>query len=348
MPLVTDKSQTGTPWAGDKYPFSLGTLVPAPGTSEGLNLALVNNMPDSALEDTEEQFFELLHGASDQMPVHISLFSLPNIARSDRAQKHLDEFYTSTTELLGQRFDGAIITGTEPRQPNLKNEPYWKSLIDVIEWAEENTASTVLSCLAAHAGVLQSDGIARTPLEDKRFGVFEHTKSAEHQLTRGIAGPIRIPHSRWNEVREQALTEAGYLVLSKSERAGVDLFVKEKKKSLFVHFQGHPEYVDQTLYKEYKRDVKRFLRQERETYPAVPAGYFDAMATKLLDEFRQTATAQREEGLMEKFPETEVTQNLTNSWRPSASGIYRNWLEFVAMRKTSGQETFRMAHMANS
>ena len=53
---------------------------------------------------------------------------------------------------------------------------------------------------------------------------------------------MRIPHSRWNEVRADALTACGYEVLTQSAEAGVDLFVKKKKDSLFVHFQGHPEY----------------------------------------------------------------------------------------------------------
>jgi len=71
---------------------------------------------------------------------------------------------------------------------------------------------------------------------------------------------VRFPHSRWNEVQENALTGCGYEVLTKSDSAGVDLFVKQKKKSLFVHFQGHLEHQAETLLKEYRRDIKRFLR----------------------------------------------------------------------------------------
>ncbi len=105
------------------------------------------------------------------------------------------------------------------------------------------------------------------------------------------ASPMRFPHSRWNEVREDALSACGYDVLTQSALAGVDLFAKQKRKSLFVHFQGHPEYSSRTLMKEYRRDIKRFLRQERETYPTMPHGYFDAAATKLLTEFQETALA---------------------------------------------------------
>ena len=56
------------------------------------------------------------------------------------------------------------------------------------------------------------------------------------------------------------LTQCGYLVLTQSAEGGVDSFVKKKKQSLFVHFQGHPEYGAQTLLKEYRRDIRRFLK----------------------------------------------------------------------------------------
>jgi len=46
-----------------------------------LRIALVNNMPDAALEDTELQFFELLSAASGDLPIQVELYSLPGIPR---------------------------------------------------------------------------------------------------------------------------------------------------------------------------------------------------------------------------------------------------------------------------
>ena len=43
-----------------------------------LNIALINNMPDAALEDTELQFFDLLDDASGDLPV------LPEALLADR------------------------------------------------------------------------------------------------------------------------------------------------------------------------------------------------------------------------------------------------------------------------
>jgi homoserine O-succinyltransferase len=332
MPLIIEGGRIPPRWAVKKN-LHAESVDTAAASTECVRIAFVNNMPDSALEDTEMQFFELLEAAAGDIPVRLKLHSLSGVPRGERGQQHLSGFYFSTDDLLNDRFDGAIMTGTEPRQPDLRNEPYWSALGSVLDWAESNTASTILSCLAAHAGVLHSDGIHRHPLGDKQFGVFEFARAGKHQLTAGTGERVRFPHSRWNEVRAEALTASGYQVLTQSAEGGVDSFVKMKKQSLFVHFQGHPEYGAQTLLKEYRRDIKRFLRAERETYPSMPKGYFDAVATKLLSDFRGAVLSDRREERMEGFPETALVGGLQNIWRPSAEAIYRNWLQYVVSKR---------------
>ena len=144
---------------------------------------------------------------------------------------------------------------------------------------------------------------------------------------------MRFPHSRWNEVREDALTSSGYSVLTKSAEAGVNLFVKKKKKSLFVHFQGHPEYGARTLWKEYRRDIKRFLRRERPTYPKMPHGYFGSTVTRALDEFRETALSHPSEERLAEFPEVDMGDGLESVWRSPAARVYGNWLQYVVARR---------------
>jgi homoserine O-succinyltransferase len=296
-------------------------------------VALINNMPDAALEDTELQFFDLLDAASEDVPVLVTLFSLTGVPRTDLGMRHLNSFYCGIDDLWNSQFDALIMTGTEPQQPNLRQEPYWSTMVNVLEWAENNTVSTVLSCLAAHAGVLYSDGIERHRLSDKRFGVFDFSKLNEHALTHHMSDIVRFPHSRWNEVRSDALVSCGYTVLTQSTDAGVDGFVKRKKRSLFVHFQGHPEYGEHTLFKEYRRDIKRFLRKERETYPTMPHEYFGAEATSMLSQFREAALLQSGEEAMAAFPEGFLLKQLQSTWRSSALCVYRNWVRYVQSRR---------------
>jgi len=304
-----------------------------------VNIAFINNMPDAALEDTELQFFDLLDEASGDLLIYLKLYSLTGIPRTERGQRHLNSFYYSLDELWQDQFDGVIVTGTEPRQPNLQDEPYWKVLAQVFDWAERNTVSAVLSCLAAHASVLHCDGIARHRLPDKQFGVFNFKKAADSPLTSTIGDGVCFSHSRWNEVKASELADCGYLVLTQSPTAGVDTFVKKRGKSLFVHFQGHPEYGAETLLKEYRRDIRRFLKGERETYPTMPNGYFDAARARLATDFRETILARplsdRGEALMESFPDGELARTLRKTRRSCATEIYRNWLHYLISGKAS-------------
>ena len=330
MPLIVEGGRVPPRWAME------GSYHQAPpAASVRLNIALINNMPDAALEDTELQFFDLLDDASGDLPIYLKLYTLTGIPRTDRGHRRINSFYCSLDELWQNQFDGVIITGTEPRQPKLQDEPYWSVLADVFDWAERNTSSTVLSCLAAHASVLHSDGISRQRLPDKQCGVFTFAKTGSHPIIDGIEPQVRFSHSRWNEVRADALTECGYIVLTQSVDGGVDTFVKQKKRSLFVHFQGHPEYGAETLLKEYRRDIRRFLRNERETYPSMPKSYFDTPGESLMADFRELVLANRDKGeeLMEHFPDTSVVGSLQRTWHSTAQTIYRNWLRYMVSRK---------------
>ncbi|PYT87265.1 MAG: homoserine O-succinyltransferase [Acidobacteria bacterium] len=336
MLQMVDEGRTPAHWAARNNHLPARSLAASSELEPPIQIALINNMPDPALEDTESQFFDLLEKAAGRFPVRVKLYSLPTIPRGGRGKQHLKNFYWDLDDLWGSRFDGVIITGTEPRQANLREEPYWPTMVDVFDWAEKHTASTVFSCLAAHAVVLHRDGISRHPLADKQFGIFDERRERDHLLTSGTSEHMRFPHSRWNELREDALISCGYSVLTKSKEAGVNLFVKMTKKSLFVHFQGHPEYSAGTLAKEYRRDVRRFLRQERQTYPSMPHGYFDATAARALSEFKEWALSRPHEGLMTKFPEAAVLDNGgENPWRTVAVRIYRNWLQYVVSERTA-------------
>lgn len=331
MPLIMEPGRVPPQWAERTSARGARHECAAGGDGDGVRVALINNMPDPALEDTELQFFELLDTASGDVPISVKLYSINEVPRTDRGERHLNSFYSSVKDLWNDHVDALIMTGTEPRSANLQDEPYWNMLGQVLDWAESNTVSTVLSCLAAHAGVLHSDGIGRHRLPDKQFGVFDFEKTASQPLTANC-NRIRFPHSRWNEVRAGELAASGYQVLTQSVDGGVDSFLKKKKRSLFVHFQGHPEYGAQTLFKEYRRDIKRFLRNERETYPTMPSGYFDEAAARLLNEFHFQVISDRSEEAMGKFPKL-ASDSLQKSWHASAINIYRNWLQYVMSRK---------------
>jgi homoserine O-succinyltransferase len=298
--------------------------VPA---GEAIEIALVNNMPDAALDATERQFRALLSAAAGGRDVRLTVYSLPEVRRGPYGRQRTAR-YGRLDELWGRRLDGLIVTGAEPQAEDLRDEPYWGSLTRLLEWAEASTYSTVLSCLAAHAGILFMDGIARRRLAGKQFGVFECARVCDHPLTASAQGGLRAPHSRWNDVAEDALQACGYRVLTRSPDAGVDMFVKQRH-SLFVFFQGHPEYDAVTLLLEYRRDVGRYLRRERDTYPAMPRDYFDEEIERELSALRERALRDRREALLAGFPTETAAARVTNHWRDAAEQVYRNWLGWI-------------------
>ena len=324
-PSSTERSSTGA-----------STMRLAGADTRSLDIGLVNNMPDAALDATERQFRALLTAASDGLDVRLTMYTLPEVPRTEFGRKQVSS-YSSLESLWTRRHDGLIVTGTEPRASDLKDEPFWGNLTRVLEWAEDHTYSTILSCLAAHAGILHLDGIVRRPLGDKRFGVFECIRVEDHPLTAATPPRMSMPHSRWNEIPEEALLACGYRVLTRSEGAGVDSFVKQRtSKSLLVFFQGHPEYEAITLLLEYRRDIGRYLRHERDSYPPMPEGYFDGETVRALMALQERASSDRREELLTEFPTATAAAKVSNTWRSAGEGLYRNWLQYIRSEKEKG------------
>lgn len=311
-------------------------IIDRPAGAQGIDLAwsprqleigLVNNMPDTALEATERQFIALLDEAAPDLILRLHLYTLPEMKRSERAAEHIGQRYRMVDALWHSTLDALIVTGTEPRAADLREEPYWRRLTEIIDWARAHTASTIFSCLAAHAAVLHLDGIARRPMAKKLFGVFAEEAVGSHPLTAGLSH-FSTPHSRWNELREPHLVASGYNVLSRSPEAGVGLFAKEDE-SLLLFIQGHPEYDPETLLREYRRDIGRFLRGERDSFPERPQHYFSARATGQIKNYQARAESVREKEYLAEFPIFELRRAVRHSWHPGAVALYRNWLRLL-------------------
>ena len=217
---------------------------------------------------------------------------------------------------------------------NLKDEPYWATLSQVVDWARDYTASTIWSCLAAHAAVLHVDGVERRPLADKLFGVFDCEPAASHPMTSDAKSGLRVPHSRYNDLPEQALADCGYRILTRSAVAGVDMFARQDK-SFHLFLQGHPEYEANTLLREYRRDV--------EPLPAARARRLSRPAAELfrwheaIGDRRRVPRARFDRSPRAPHRQFSVWRRLTPGWKargaPCAIGIYEKWLEYLSGRK---------------
>jgi homoserine O-succinyltransferase len=293
-----------------------------------LTIGLINNMPDTALKATERQFMRLLTAvAVGNVRIRFHCFSLPSINRSEAAQWRVDTEYTDIADLTRLRFDGLIVTGAEPVAASLPEEPFWQDLAGIIDWAKTNTRSTIWSCLAAHAAVKYLDGIERHRREAKCSGVYDCAKVASDWLTEGVPSPLRISHSRLNELYESELAARGYRVLTHSREAGVDIFAK-RFSSEFIFFQGHPEYEALSLQREYLRDIARFLAGERDHYPDIPERYFDAETEESLAGFAERARRERRVTLTSEIPALTLRSDIAAG--SAATVIFKNWLGYLA------------------
>lgn len=292
-----------------------------------LRIGLVNNMPDAALQATERQFTRLLQAAAGDRRIHLHCFSLPSVHRSPQARALMTGRYTDIADLGRLKLDGLIVTGAEPVAATLPEEPFWKDLTDVIDWAESHTRSAIWSCLAAHAAVLHLDGIERQRLDQKCSGIYDCHKVADDWLMKNIRSPLKIAHSRINALSKTDLAAHGYQLLTEAPDAGVDIFAK-RLRSHFVFFHGHPEYEAQSLQREYLRDITRYLARQRESFPEVPKSYFDTETERKLANYRKRASAERQIPLSVELPHLGLRSDLATG--VAAAAIFGNWLEYLS------------------
>ncbi len=295
-----------------------------------LHLGLVNNMPDAALASAERQFTDILDAATPDIDINLSFFCLPDIPRSELGKAHLARRgYGPVMDLGDEDLDALIVTGTEPKQQCLRNEAYWPALAELFDWIDCAGPSTLFSCLASHAAALHFDGIERKRLTEKRCGLFEHAVNRTHSLAEDLPAIVRVAHSRWNEIDRAALAAHGYDILTEAPGAGVDLFVKQRRNLLLFH-QGHPEYDSGALFREYRRDVQRFLDGVSDSYPQIPQNYFDDKQVALLD--RERAQARHGGSTLEDLSLITRMSNDNEPISPMA-GVFRRWLSGIAAAK---------------
>ena len=216
--------------------------------SRRIRVGLVNNMPDAALRATERQFASLLEEASGDYDVRLALINLDSVPREAAAREAIAENYRSIASLRLTDFDALIFTGAEPRAPDLRQEPYWRELTELMDWARSHLISNFYSCLAAHVAVLHRDGIERKRLPNKLSGVFACEIIASHPLVDGIGAEFLMPHSRYNDLSQEDLIDKRYLPLAALRKAaspsssrkamGSKSSFKVTRNTSLIHWRG--------------------------------------------------------------------------------------------------------------
>jgi homoserine O-succinyltransferase len=292
-----------------------------------LRVELVNNMPDAAVFSTQRQFIRLLEEAAATYEVTLGLTSLASVERGAEARREMGELYRAPFKPGEAPPDAVIVTGAEPRAPELDAEPYWRELTDLFDLTRARSHATLASCLAAHALVLHRDGVRRRRCGQKLSGLYPSEVVARHVLTEGVSGGL-TPHSRWNGLDEDELTAKGYVVLTRAGAAGVDMFAQDGPH-LALCFQGHPEYDGDTLAREFRRDATRALAGG--PIPQPPVNYYPPEIERRLRAHLDAMLAGEEASHLPDIVKTAPAPE----WRTRAAAVVANWLQAVSARKAA-------------
>lgn len=309
-----------------------GVPVVRPEETGGLpavSLGLLNLMPDAALRATDRQFIRLVAAGAEEFDIWVYPFTVAAEHRGEEAHQHVANHYLTFEEVVGLGPDALIVTGANPAQDDLEQEEFWGGLVDVLEWASSSTRSTLCSCLATHAVLQKYRGMKRTRLPEKRWGVYSHRVLKEHQLLEGLDEPVEAPHSHWYDVTREEFESVGLTVILESDEAGVHMAVDDD--DFYVFFQGHPEYDLISLLKEYRRELGRYWRGDRDDYPPVPEHYFSDRALAQLEDYQPILEKAKAKGVRPPLlVEDDLLPTETHIWNEQGKVIYRNWLRRLA------------------
>jgi homoserine O-succinyltransferase len=295
--------------------------------------AFVNNMPDAAFEATERQFIDLLTAGSGGEEVEVRRHALAGVPRGERTAARIAEEYSPVETSHADPPDLLIVTGSNPVEANIEDEPYWGELVDLLSWGAGNVQSMVLSCLSAHAALTHFDGLERVRLPSKCAGVFAQEVVRDHHLAAGLEPEVILPHSRTSTVPQHLLDAAGYEIALSSEEVGWSVATRTVGGAEVVLIQGHPEYEPSSLLREYHRDARRFVQHERDEEPVLPFHCVAPEDWPELEELHRAITGNRRDpAVLESYPFDAVGARATWPWHLVAERLYANWLAGVTKR----------------
>jgi len=312
-------------------------LAALPGTDTDpahVTCAFVNNMPDGAFDATERQFLDLLDAGSGADVIEVSRHAMAGVPRGDAVAARIDDQYLPVSAIRQEPPDILIVTGSNPVEVRIEDEPYWTDLVDLLSWGTEHVQSMLLSCLSAHAALTVFDGITRERLSAKCTGVFPQRVDDTHPLGAGMGPEITLPHSRTSTVSQTALRSAGYHIAIESDEVGWSVATRKVGGSNVVLVQGHPEYDPSSLLREYHRDARRFVLQERDDLPILPLHCVAPQDWDQLEELHRAITGgRRDPALLQSYAFDDVGARATWPWREVAKRLYANWLAGITKRR---------------
>lgn len=263
-----------------------------------LKILILNLMPTKV--ETETQILRCL--SNTPLQIEVELLQTSTYQAKNVSEDHMLAFYKTFDEVSHRKFDGLIITGAPVEMIEFEQVEYWEELCQIMEWSKTHVHSTFHICWGAQAGLYYHYGIPKHILPHKLSGVFaHHMLNEKSRLFRGFDEIFYAPHSRHTEVREEDILKVPQLkIMASSQEAGVYIVGNQSGSQFFV--MGHSEYDQDTLAKEYFRDLDKGMN------PNVPSHY---------------------------FPGDDPQKKPLMTWRAHGTWIYSNWLNYFVYQTTA-------------
>ena len=262
-----------------------------------LRILLLNLMPTKV--ETETQLARVL--GNTPLQIELELIAPAGHVSRNTSQRHMLAFYKTFQEVKNQTFDGLVITGAPVEHLPFEEVDYWPELCEIMEWSKSHVHSTLHICWGAQAGLYYHYGIPKRLLPQKLFGVFRHrVESPNFMLFRGFDDQFWVPHSRNTTVLRGDIEAVRDLkILASSPEAGVYAVKTAQGRQVFL--MGHAEYSQDTLKKEYLRDLEAGVDIQ------IPRHY---------------------------FPQDDPGREPIVRWRSCANLLYGNWLNYFVYQTT--------------
>lgn len=262
-----------------------------------LNILILNLMPQKIV--TETQLLRLL--ANTPLQLEVEFLYMTTHRSKTTHEAHMEQFYKTFEQVEDRFFDGLIITGAPVENLPFEEVDYWQELVDVIEWSKEHVYSTLHICWGAQAGLYARYGVQKEGMPRKLSGVYtQQVTQTNSPLMRGFDDVFSAPHSRYTEVKEEALAGLSHLeVLASGAEVGLSLLASTDLREVYSF--GHLEYDRDTLAKEYHRDLLAGKN------PHVPENY---------------------------FRKDDPSSRPALSWNLPAAQFFNNWINYAVYQET--------------
>jgi len=257
-----------------------------------LRIVLLNLMPKKI--ETETQIARVLAGSPLQ--IEITLLAPSGHQPKNTSKEHILDFYRKWEDIKTEKFDGLIVTGAPIEHLPFEEVTYWDELCAIFDWSQSNVHGLFTLCWGAQAALYHFYKIPKYQLQQKMFGVFQHTVRRHPSiLLHGLDDTFNTPVSRHTENRINDFSNFPHLeILIESEISGLCLIQDVKRRHL--HMFNHLEYDSDTLHNEYIRDLN---------------------------------TGQDANLPLNYYPDNDPNNDPVNSWRGNGHLLFSNWVNFL-------------------